>query len=183
MAYKISDECIACGACAGACPVGCIYINKSGHEHLVVEVHGPIGFRQSIAISKDLFDLLAADKHRCTGQIAVRRNNMSIFEQKSCLIFHFSTFNRLSFYKMWILLIQVQITLVQQPFQFHPAHAFEHQRTQIRNTFSKIFYQFFGPRPVAGGRQFVFICEESGWRCIFKQDFLVHVKWTKTVWN
>ena len=22
---------------------------------------------------------------------------------------------------------------------------------------------------------------KSGWRCIFKQDFLVHVKWTKTV--
>ena len=24
MAYKISDECIACGACADACPTGCI---------------------------------------------------------------------------------------------------------------------------------------------------------------
>ena len=24
MAYKISDECIKCGACAGACPVSCI---------------------------------------------------------------------------------------------------------------------------------------------------------------
>jgi len=25
MAYKITDKCISCGACAGACPVDCIY--------------------------------------------------------------------------------------------------------------------------------------------------------------
>jgi len=24
MAYKINDNCISCGACAGECPVGCI---------------------------------------------------------------------------------------------------------------------------------------------------------------
>ena len=30
MAYKITDACISCGACAGACPVSCI---AQGNEH------------------------------------------------------------------------------------------------------------------------------------------------------
>ena len=33
MAYKIGDECIACGACAGACPVECI--SDAGEKYVI----------------------------------------------------------------------------------------------------------------------------------------------------
>ena len=32
MAYKISDECISCGACAANCPVECIVAGDSKYE-------------------------------------------------------------------------------------------------------------------------------------------------------
>ena len=34
MAYKITDECISCGACAGGCPVEAI---AEGDEHYVID--------------------------------------------------------------------------------------------------------------------------------------------------
>ena len=33
MAYKITDECIACGACAGECPVGAI--SENGDKYVI----------------------------------------------------------------------------------------------------------------------------------------------------
>ena len=33
MAYKITDKCIACGACAAECPVGCISHNALAKPH------------------------------------------------------------------------------------------------------------------------------------------------------
>ena len=32
MAYKITDNCISCGACAGECPVSCITAGDSIYE-------------------------------------------------------------------------------------------------------------------------------------------------------
>ena len=32
MAYKITDKCISCGACAAACPVACIKQGDSKYE-------------------------------------------------------------------------------------------------------------------------------------------------------
>lgn len=34
MAYKISDKCISCGACAAACPMSCI---KQGDDKYVID--------------------------------------------------------------------------------------------------------------------------------------------------
>ncbi len=34
MAFKITDKCISCGACAAACPVGCI---SKGEERFVID--------------------------------------------------------------------------------------------------------------------------------------------------
>ncbi len=34
MAYKINENCIKCGACAGSCPVSCI---SEGEERFVID--------------------------------------------------------------------------------------------------------------------------------------------------
>ncbi len=40
MAYKITEKCISCGACAGECPVGCI---SQGEERYVIDKNICIG--------------------------------------------------------------------------------------------------------------------------------------------
>ena len=34
MAYKISDQCVACGACINVCPVGCIKFGEDGKAEI-----------------------------------------------------------------------------------------------------------------------------------------------------
>ncbi|MBE5806236.1 MAG: 4Fe-4S dicluster domain-containing protein [Clostridiales bacterium] len=40
MAYKITNKCISCGACAGECPVGCI---TQGDDKYVIDKNACIG--------------------------------------------------------------------------------------------------------------------------------------------
>ena len=40
MAYKITDKCISCGACAAECPVGCI---SQGDERFQIDPTACIG--------------------------------------------------------------------------------------------------------------------------------------------
>ena len=40
MAYKITEKCISCGACAGECPVGCI---SQGDEKYIIDNNSCIG--------------------------------------------------------------------------------------------------------------------------------------------
>ena len=40
MAFKISDKCISCGACAAECPVGCI---SQGDERFQIDPSACIG--------------------------------------------------------------------------------------------------------------------------------------------
>lgn len=40
MAYKITDKCISCGACAAECPVGCI---SQGEDKYVIDESTCIG--------------------------------------------------------------------------------------------------------------------------------------------
>lgn len=35
MAYFISDECVSCGACAGACPLEIIELNDAGSQYQI----------------------------------------------------------------------------------------------------------------------------------------------------
>ena len=37
MAYKITDKCIACGACAAACPMQCIHKAEDGTKYEINE--------------------------------------------------------------------------------------------------------------------------------------------------
>lgn len=57
MAYKISDECISCGACAGECPVGAI---SEGDGKYVIDADTCIDLRRLLQVHV-LFQHLALE--------------------------------------------------------------------------------------------------------------------------
>ena len=50
MAYKITDKCISCGACAAECPVGCI---SQGEDKFVIDASACISFPDKLHLHPD----------------------------------------------------------------------------------------------------------------------------------
>ena len=59
-------------------------IHKTGHDHIAFHIHDGICCGKRIAGSKDTFDFFAFDQDRCVVQIHIRRDEMTIFEEKCC---------------------------------------------------------------------------------------------------
>ena len=47
MAFKITEKCISCGACAAACPVQCI---TQGEERFVIDPDACISFKYILSL-------------------------------------------------------------------------------------------------------------------------------------
>ena len=54
MAYKITDKCISCGACAANCPVECI---AQGDDIYEIDQDACIGCGACAAICNDVFEI------------------------------------------------------------------------------------------------------------------------------
>ena len=69
MAYKITEKCISCGACAGECPVGCI---SQGDEKYIIDNNSCIG--------------CGACARQCPANcITGERKMRHVIDQKKCL--------------------------------------------------------------------------------------------------